>query len=54
MRKHILNWQKFLNRVAGYSYDQGATLKALNFYEATNSVFKSPPKSKHETVEFYK
>lgn len=45
----------FEDRVAGPSYDQGATLKALNFYEDYLILFpQSPLKSKHETLENYK
>ena len=45
----------FEDRVAGPSYDQGATLKALNFYEDYLILFpQSPPKSKHESLENYK
>jgi len=43
------------NRVAGPSYDQGATLKALNFYEDYLILFaESPPQSKHELLDDYK
>ena len=45
----------FEDRVAGPAYDQGATLKALNFYEDYLILFpQSPPKSKHESLEDYK
>jgi tetratricopeptide (TPR) repeat protein len=45
----------FENRVAGPSYDQGATLKALNFYEDYLILFaQSPPQSKHELLDDYK
>ena len=45
----------FEDRVAGPSYDQGATLKALNFYEDYLILFaESPPQSKHEELEEYK
>jgi outer membrane protein assembly factor BamD len=44
----------FEDRVAGPAYDQGATLKALNFYEDYLILYpKSPLKSKHETLENY-
>jgi tetratricopeptide (TPR) repeat protein len=44
----------FEDRVAGPSYDQGATLKALNFYEDYLILFsKSPPQSQHEELEDY-
>lgn len=45
----------FEERVAGPSYDQGATLKALNFYEDYLILFaESPPQSKHEDVDDFK
>ena len=38
--------------VAGPDYDQGATLKALNFYEDYLILYETaPPKSRHETSE---
>ena len=38
--------------VAGPDYDQGATLKALNFYEDYLILYETaPPKSRHETNE---
>ena len=41
-------------RVSGPSYDQGSTLKALNFYEDYIILFStSPPRSKHESAEDY-
>jgi tetratricopeptide (TPR) repeat protein len=41
----------FEGRVAGPSYDQGATLKALNLFEDYLILFTdSPPKSKHEEL----
>ncbi len=44
----------FENRVAGPAYDQGATLKALNFYEDYLILFETfPPKSKHESFADY-
>ena len=47
--------QIFENRVAGPEYDQGATLKALNFYEDYLILFDElPPKSKHESIADYK
>ncbi len=46
--------QIFENRVAGPSYDQGATLKALNFYEDYLILFaKAPEQSKHELLDDY-
>jgi tetratricopeptide (TPR) repeat protein len=46
--------QIFESRVAGPAYDQGATLKALNFYEDYLILFsESPPKSKHEELTDY-
>lgn len=40
--------------VAGPAYDQGATLKALNFYEDYLILYEEPPpKSRHETEEAY-
>ena len=45
----------FDDRVAGPKYDQGATLKALNFYEDYLILFaESPPQSKHEELRDYK
>jgi hypothetical protein len=44
----------FEERIAGPSYDQSATLKALNFYEDYLILFaESPAKSKHELEENY-
>ena len=41
-------------RVSGPSYDQGSTLKALNFYEDYIILYStSPPRSKHESAEDY-
>ena len=41
--------------VAGPAYDQGATLKALNFYEDYLILYEEPPpKSRHETEQAYK
>ena len=41
-------------RVSGPAYDQGATLKALNFYEDYIILYsESPPRSKHEAEEDY-
>jgi outer membrane protein assembly factor BamD len=41
-------------RVTGPAYDQGATLKALNFYEDYIILYsKSPPRSKHEEETDY-
>ena len=38
------------DRVAGPQYDQGSTLKALNFYEDYLILFATaPPKSIHES-----
>ena len=46
--------QIFENRVAGPSYDQGSTLKALNFYEDYLILFaKAPEQSKHELLSDY-
>lgn len=51
---YFLLAQIFENRVSGPSYDQGATLKALNFYEDYLILFsQSPPQSKHETAISY-
>ncbi len=45
----------FEDRVAGPSYDQGSTLKALNFYEDYLILFaKAPAQSKHELLADYK
>jgi outer membrane protein assembly factor BamD len=42
-------------RVSGPAYDQGATLKALNFYEDYVILYsKSPPRSKHEQEDDYR
>jgi outer membrane protein assembly factor BamD len=42
------------SRVSGPAYDQGSTLKALNFFEDYIILYsKSPPRSKHETDEAY-
>ena len=42
------------NRVSGPAYDQGSTLKALNFFEDYIILYsKSPPPSKHEADEAY-
>ena len=42
-------------RVTGPAYDQGATLKALNFYEDYIILYsKSPPRSKHEEEADYR
>ena len=52
---YFLLAQIFEDRVSGPSYDQGATLKALNFYEDYLILFsQSPPQSKHETASNYK
>lgn len=45
----------FESRVSGPAYDQGSTLKALNFFEDYIILYsKSPPRSKHESAEDYK
>ena len=45
----------FQKRVSGPSYDQGATLKALNFYEDYLILFEdSPSQGKRETIQPYK
>jgi len=42
-------------RVSGPAYDQGATLKALNFYEDYIILYsQSPPRSKHEQEDDYR
>ena len=42
------------SRVSGPAYDQGSTLKALNFFEDYIILYsKSPPRSKHEADEAY-
>ena len=42
------------SRVSGPAYDQGSTLKALNFFEDYIILYsKSPPRSKHEEGEAY-
>jgi len=51
---YFLLAKMFEERIAGPSYDQGATLKALNFYEDYLILFaESPAKSKHELEENY-
>ncbi|MDG1325367.1 MAG: tetratricopeptide repeat protein [Opitutales bacterium] len=51
---YFLLAKMFEERIAGPSYDQGATLKALNFYEDYLILFaESPAKSKHEHEENY-
>ncbi|HAY74990.1 MAG TPA: hypothetical protein DCY32_04900, partial [Opitutae bacterium] len=45
----------YRGRVTGPSYDQGSTLKALNFYENYLILYESPPSiSKYETPTQYK
>ena len=45
----------YQNKVGGPSYDQGATLKALNFFEDYLILYASPPaQSAHESAEDYK
>lgn len=45
----------YRNKVAGPSYDQGATLKALNFFEDYLILFAdTPPQSSHESEAIYK
>ena len=52
---YFLLAQIYENRVSGPSYDQGATFKALNFYEDYLILYSSSPsRSKHEEVEDYK
>ena len=44
VKRLIFNWLRFFeNRVAGPEYDQGATLKALNFYEDYLILFDELP-----------
>ena len=44
----------YQNKVGGPSYDQGATLKALNFFEDYLILYASPPaQSAHESAEDY-
>ena len=46
--------QIYQQRVSGPSYDQGATLKALNFYEDYLILFDSPPpKAKRESTKAF-
>jgi tetratricopeptide (TPR) repeat protein len=46
--------QIYQQRVSGPSYDQGATLKALNFYEDYLILFESPPpRDKRETMQTF-
>jgi outer membrane protein assembly factor BamD len=45
----------YQNKVAGPSYDQGATLKALNFFEDYLILYnEAPSQSPHENAEDYK
>ena len=44
----------YQDRVAGPAYDQGSTLKALNFYEDYLILYATPPpRSPHESKEAY-
>lgn len=54
-KAYFLMAEIYRGRVTGPSYDQGSTLKALNFYEDYLILYESPPSiSKYETPTQYK
>ena len=53
-KAYFLMAEIYRGKVAGPSYDQGSTLKSLNFYEDFLILYEKPPAmSKHESQESY-